>query len=200
MKNAGLKAVIIGAVLNFALVVTKFYIGVSSNSLTIYCDAVNNLADTISCGIAILGFVLIKKMSERQSERLQSLCAFVINIFIAVTGFYFIYNGLERMMYPLPVAYSLKYVILLGATVFVKIGMGFMYRFFNKNEGSTVLRSLVLDSFLDCFITIAALMSLVLVTKVRFAVDGAFAIVTGSFIFATAVKGIINEGKYIVNN
>lgn len=200
MKNAGLKAVIIGAVLNFALVIIKFYIGVSSNSLTIYCDAVNNLADTISCGIAIIGFVLIKKLGEKQSDRLQSLCAFVINIFIAVTGFYFVYSGLERMMYPLPVGYSLKYVILLGATVFVKIAMGFMYRAFNKSENSTVLRSLVLDSFLDCFITVAALMSLILVAKIRYAVDGAFAIVTGGFIFAAAVKGIINEAKFLVNN
>lgn len=198
MKNAGLKAVIIGAVMNFALVLTKFYIGLSTNSLTIYCDAVNNLGDTLACVIGVIGFALVKKLGERQSERAQSLATFVIDIIISATGIYFIYNGLERLMYPLPVAYSMKYVIILGATVGVKIIMGLMYKRFNSYEKSSVLSALVLDSFLDCFITLAALMSLVLVSRVRVAVDGIFAIATGGVITASAIKGLVKEAKALI--
>ena len=200
MKNAGLKAVILGALINFALVVIKFYIGISSNLLTIYCDAVNNLADIFSCFIAIGGFVLIKRLNETQSKRTQSLCTFVINMFITVTGLYFVYNGLERLLYPVPVNYSVRYAILIALTVGVKLVMALMYKAFNKSASSDVLHALTMDSVLDCFITLTALMSLMLVSRVEFAIDGIFALITGSIISALAVKGIIKEAKYLIKN
>ncbi len=198
MKNAGLKAVIFGAVLNFTLAVVKLYIGISSNLLTIYCDAVNNLADNFSCVLAIGGFILVKKLGERQSERAQSLCTFVISAIVAVTGIYFVYNGLERFLYPTPVVYSVKYAVLIAITVGVKIFMAVMYKAFNKHENSDVLRALVTDSILDCFITVAALMSLFLVSKLNYAVDGVFAVVTGSIITVSAIRSLIKEAKFLV--
>ena len=198
MKNAGLKAVIFGAVLNFTLAVIKLYIGISSNLLTIYCDAVNNLADNFSCVLAIGGFILVKKLGEKQSERAQSLCTFVISAIVAVTGIYFVYNGLERFLYPTPVVYSIKYAVLIAVTVGVKIFMAVMYKAFNKHENSDVLRALVTDSILDCFITVAALMSLFLVSKLNYAVDGVFAIVTGGIITVSAIRSLIKEAKFLV--
>ncbi|MBR7072241.1 MAG: cation transporter [Eubacterium sp.] len=198
MKNAGLKAVIFGAVLNFTLAVIKLYIGISSNLLTIYCDAVNNLADNFSCVLAIGGFILVKKLGERQSERAQSLCTFVISAIVAVTGIYFVYNGLERFLYPTPVVYSVKYAVLIAVTVGVKIFMAVMYKAFNKHENSDVLRALVTDSILDCFITVAALMSLFLVSKLNYAVDGVFAVVTGGIITVSAIRSLIKEAKFLV--
>ena len=198
MKNAGLKAVIFGAVLNFTLAVIKLYIGISSNLLTIYCDAVNNLADNFSCVLAIGGFILVKKLGERQSERAQSLCTFVISAIVAVTGIYFVYNGLERFLYPTPVVYSIKYAVLIAITVGVKIFMAVMYKAFNKHENSDVLRALVTDSVLDCFITVAALMSLFLVSKLNYAVDGVFAVVTGGIITVSAIRSLIKEAKFLV--
>ncbi len=198
MKNAGLKAVIFGAVLNFTLAVVKLYIGISSNLLTIYCDAVNNLADNFSCVLAIGGFILVKKLGEKQSERAQSLCTFVISAIVAVTGIYFVYNGLERFLYPTPVVYSVKYAVLIAITVGVKIFMAVMYKAFNKHENSDVLRALVTDSILDCFITVAALMSLFLVSKLNYAVDGVFAVVTGGIITVSAIRSLIKEAKFLV--
>ena len=200
MKNAAIKAGVLGLILNLSLFLVKLYIGISANSLSIYCDAINNLGDTFACGVALLGFVLIKKSGERQSARAQSLCTFVISLFIAVTGIYFVYNGSERLLYPLPVSYSLKYAVAISATIVVKILMGLMYKAFDKRVNSPVLKALALDSFLDCFITLAALMSLILIQRVNFAVDGTFAIITGSIITVSAIKNIISEAKFLVNN
>ena len=200
MKNAAIKAGVLGLILNLSLFLVKLYIGISANSLSIYCDAINNLGDTFACGVALLGFVLIKKSGERQSARAQSLCTFVISLFIAVTGIYFVYNGSERLLYPLPVSYSLKYAVAISATIVVKILMGLMYKAFDKRVNSPVLKALSLDSFLDCFITLAALMSLILIQRVNFAVDGTFAIITGSIITVSAIKNIISEAKFLVNN
>lgn len=200
MKRFGLVATLIGFFANFGLFLTKLYVGISTNSLAIYCDAINNLGDTFSCAIVVLGFVLIRRTSENKSNRIQSLFTFVISIVIAISGIYFVYNGADRILYPLPVSYTVKYAIIIILTVFAKILMGIMYAIFNKKEKSTMLKALVLDSFLDCLVTIFALMSLFLIGKINFAVDGIFAIIAGGIITVTAIKNIINEGKYLVNN
>ena len=199
MKNAAIKAGAVGLAGNLLLFFVKLYIGISSNSLPIYCDAINNLGDTFACIIALLGFVMIKKMTERQASRTQSLFTLFISLFIAATGIYFVYNGLERTLYPLPVSYTVKYAVILAATIVVKILMGIMFYRFNRTSSSTVLKALTLDSFLDCFITLAALMGLILIQKVNFAADGIFAVITGSIITASAVKNIVQESRYLIN-
>lgn len=200
MKKIGIIATILGVVLNLGLFFAKLYVGISSNSLSIYCDAINNLGDTFACVIATMGFLLASKMNSTKSARLQSLCTFVINIFIAVTGGYFVYNGLERLMYPLKIAYSTEYALIIVATIFVKIAMGFMFFGFNKKANSPVLKALVLDSFLDCAITLFVLIGLFLIGKLNLAVDGIFAIITGSIISVSAIKGLFEQAKYLVNN
>lgn len=200
MKRNGTIAISVGIVANLLLFFTKLYIGISSNSLSVYCDAINNLGDTLACGIGIMGFVLQGRMDEIKSSRTQSLCTFVINLIIAVTGGYFVYNGMERLLYPLPVSYSTKYAVLLIITIVIKILMGIMYHQFNKKEKSSVLGAMVLDSFLDCFITLTALASLFLITKIEFAVDGILAIVAGGIITISAIKSIIEQSKYLINN
>lgn len=189
----------LGIATNFCLFLVKLYIGISSNSLSIYCDAVNNMGDTVGCIIAFAGFLAINKLDEIKSKRAQSLCTFVINLIIAVCGAYFIYNGLERIMYPLPVSYSVKYAVVISATVLVKILLGIIYIFLNKKENSTVLKAMILDSFLDCFITIAALMGLFLIPKIDFAADGIFSVVAGAMVFVFSAKGIADEVKYLIN-
>ena len=190
----------VGTGVNFALFLTKIYIGISSNSLAIYCDAVNNLGDTFACIIALIGFVLVKKYDELRSSRAQSLFTFVISLIIAVSGFYFIYSGAERTLYPLPVSYSFKYAAAITATIAVKILLGIFYSAMSKKSPSPMLKAMVLDSILDCFITLATLIGLFLVPRVNFALDGIFAVGTGIMITVSAVKNIIAQSKYLINN
>lgn len=199
MKSIGIRAAVFGIAANFILFLIKLYVGISSNSLSVYCDAVNNFGDTLSCVVALIGFVLILKLDETRGKRAQSLCTFVISFVISATGVYFVYNGIERLMYPLPVDYSNEYALLIFATIIAKIIMGVVFILFNKKEKSVVLKALVLDSFLDCFITLFVLMGLFLVTKINFAADGIFAILTGMFITAFSIKNIITETKYLIN-
>ncbi len=200
VKKIGLTATAIGFFTNFLLFLVKLYIGISSASLTIYCDAVNNLGDTFACAIAVIGFIMITKMGERQSLRTQSLLTLLISLFIAAVGLYFVYGGLRRLLYPVVVLSSTRFIIILCVTALVKVLLGIMFRAFNKKSPSSVLSALALDSFLDCLVTAASLMSLVLSSRIRYSIDGAFAIITGSIITASAIKNIINESKYLVND
>jgi len=200
MKKTALTAGIVGIAVNLLLFVTKLYIGVTLSSLSVYCDAMNNLGDTLACGVAVLGFSLTMQLNETKSARAQSLCTFVISLFIAVTGVYFVYNGTERLFYPIPVAYAPSYATCIAVTIGVKNILGFLFLRWNKTVCSPVLQALALDSFLDCFITAFVLMSLLLVERVNFAVDGVFAILCGTIISVSAVKNIISETKFLIHN
>lgn len=200
MKNIHITAVSIGGLVNLGLFFAKLYVGISSNSLAVYCDAINNLGDAFACIIGIIGFVIAKKTSERKQKRIQSLCTFVISIIICVTGAYFVYNGMERLMYPLKISYSNEYALIISITIAVKIIMGVMFIAFNKREPSPVLKALVTDSFLDCGITLFTLMGLFLIVKVQFAVDGIFAIVIGTAVTVSSLKNLIQQAKYLVND
>lgn len=200
MKRAGIAAAIFGIVCNFALFLAKLFVSISSSSLSIYCDAVNNLLDVFSCGIALGTFLLIIRLNERQALRTQSLCSFVINTIVAGTGIYFIYNGVQRALYPLPISYTYKYAAIIGATVAAKALMALAYRGFNKSADSGVIRALILDCLLDCGITAFTLIGLIAVPKIGFAADGIFAIVLGTVITAHAIRGAVSEAKTLIND
>lgn len=200
LKKPAVMAGIAGCAVNFVLFLVKLYIGIASNSLSVYCDSINNLGDTFACAVAILGILLSFKLSEKESDRAQSLGDFVISILIAVCGIYFVYNGADRIFYPLPVSYSLKYAAVITATIFVKILLGLMFFIANKKAPSPILKALLLDSFLDCFITLFAIMGLFLVNRINIAVDGIFAVISGFAISVFAIKNIIGEAKFLIND
>lgn len=200
LGKLGVKTAVFGLAANFGLFLIKLYISVSSNSLSVYCDAVNNLADTLSCAVAFAGFIIILKLDERRSKRVQSLASFLIGIALTVTGLYFAYNGIERLMYPTAVSFSKKYAVLLVITIFVKIIMGIIYVSINRKQNSPVFIALIIDSFLDSAVTLAALLGLSLTIKINYAVDGLVSVIIGIAVASSALKSVINQAKYLVND
>lgn len=200
MGSVGIKATAFGVAINFLLFLLKLYVGISTNSLSVYCDSINNLGDTFSCLIGLLGFYLVVRLDEKRGRRAQSLASFVIGAVVTVTGAYFAYSGLERLMYPIPVSYSVNYAILILMTVFVKLSMGIFYLHVNKKSQSPVIKALSLDSFMDTFITLTAFLGFTLAEKINFAVDGIVAVIMGITVAVTALKTVISQTKYLINN
>ena len=200
MGKTGIKTAVFGVLCNFFLFLIKLYVGISTNSLAIYVDSINNLGDTFSCFIAIAGFAFVlKTKEEKKGERIQSLSSFVIGMIVAVTGAYCVYSGLERFMYPLLVSYSRNYALLICLTAVVKLVMGFVYIRMNKKSPSPVIKTLILDSFLDFGITVSAVCGFFLIEKLGFAADGIIGIAIGIAIVISASKSVWEQAKRLVN-
>ncbi|MCC8073810.1 MAG: cation transporter [Clostridiales bacterium] len=199
MNKSGKAVSAFGIAVNFLLFLVKLYVSISSNSLSVYCDSINNLLDSVSCILAFVCFFLSAKYSEKKSCKVQSLSSFVINCIIVVTGIYFIYNGIERLMYPVQVSYSVRYAVLLFITVFIKLMLAFVYRFADKKSPSPVIKALTLDSFLDCAVTLTALIGFVVVGKINYALDGIFAVLLGIIVAVLALKSVICEARFLVS-
>lgn len=199
MGKTGVKAAIFGLTVNFALFLIKLYVSISSGSLAIYCDGINNLGDTLSCIIALVGFALAIRLDEKKSSRAQSLASFIIGLILAFTGAYFAYNGIERLLYPVPISFLYKYAILISVTALAKLIMGIVYFKINKKHASPVYKTLIMDSFLDCAVTLTTLISLTLSVKINFAIDSILSIVIGITVAVSAVKTLLAQCKYLIN-
>lgn len=202
MEKRGIKIAVFGISCNFLLFLIKLYVGISSNSLAVYCDSVNNLGDTFSSLIALFGFIFILKSNSnaRKNTRVQALCSFIIGSIVAVTGAYCVYTGLERFIYPVPVSYSYKYAVLIVLTAFVKLVMAMVYIIGNRKSPSPVYKALILDSFLDFGITIMAVIGFFLIQKLNYAADGVFGIIIGIIILFTSAKSVFEQAKILIND
>lgn len=200
MGKTGIKTAVFGLAVNFVLFLIKLYVSISSGSLAIYCDGINNLGDTLSCIIALVGFILTVKLTERKSSRAQSLASFLIGLILAFTGAYFAYNGIERLMYPVPISFLYKYAILIAVTAAAKLIMGIVYTRASKKHPSPVYKTLIMDSFLDCAITVTTLINLTLSVKINFAIDSILSIVIGIAVAVSAVKTLWAQCKYLIND
>lgn len=201
MGKTGIKTAVFGVLCNFILFLIKLYVGISTASLAIYVDSVNNLGDTLSCLIAIAGFAFVLKTNEeKKGGRIQSLSSFVIGIIVAVTGASCVYSGLERLMYPLPVSYSASYARLICVTALVKLIMGLVYMRANKKNPSPVFKTLILDSFLDFGITVSAVSGFYLIEKFGLVIDGVVGIAIGMLIVVSSVKSVWEQTKNLVND
>lgn len=198
LKRQNLILAYSGIVLNLCLFFVKLYVSVSTNSLAIYCDGVNNFADVLACGVAVGGIYMALHLGGERGKRAQSLFSFVIGLFVAVAGAYFAYSGIERLMYPIQVTYAANYAFLILVTAAAKLIYGIFAMICNKKHPSPIICALAKDSVLDCAVTAITFVGLVLVTKINFALDGLLAILIGVSICISAIKNIIEQSKYLI--
>ncbi len=187
---------------NLALFLVKLYVGLSSNSISIYSDAVNSLFDSLSGLITFLCLAYILKTVSKSNaiiKKTEQLLSFIMSIVVVFVGFYFAYSSLERLMYPTPVWYLTKFLVLISLTAVVKLILFFVFREVSKKAGSPVIRVMAFDSLLDFFITCSTILSLTLSQYVNFALDAVFGIVISVMIIVSAVKLMISRAAFLIN-
>ena len=194
-------AVSTGAAVNLLLFFIKLYIGLSVNSVAIYTDAVNSLADCAVCIAAAVGFCFISSKPDPKYPfgmgRSEDLLNLLISSVIVVTGFAFAYTSLERLMYPMPVWYSSLYAVIIAVTAAVKLLLVFLFKAASKKYGSQTLKGIEADSLLDFFITLCTLISFTLSEKVSFSVDGAAGMIISLILIVQGIKAAVFVCKKI---
>ncbi len=200
--NYVIVTLIIAAVTDLALFMIKLYIGLSSNSLAILSDAINNLSDTFACAIAIVSFAIIKKNNDGKLAygygRMEYVADFLMSVIICIVGFVFVYLAVERLILPYLMVFTWLYFGIVAATAAVKIGLGFFFRFRNKRVGSGVLKASELDSFTDAGITVMSLIGFSLNRYAKLRIDAVFGLVISAIMIFNGVKLLIKSIKTLL--
>ncbi len=192
-KNIAVSAVMIFA--NLILFFVKLYIGLYTGSICIYTDAVNNLTDCLSCVVAAVGFYILSRVKNGKYPfgfgKAEDVVNFIMSAVIIVAGCTFAYSSLERVFYPVPVAFTAGYAYLLAGTVFIKGGMAVFLHFRIKKEPSEILSNMRLDSILDMFISLVTVMSFTVSEYTGLTLDGIVGIVISVMIVIGGVNILI---------
>lgn len=183
---------VIAAAVNIGLFFTKLYIGLSSDSVAIYADSMNNLLDSGVCVAAIIGLMLISRQKSEDYPfgmgKAEDLVEFIISVAITVSGFYFGYVSFERIMYPMPVWFSVQYAVIIGVTAIIKLALALFLRQ-NKNGGG-IIRGIATDSLMDFFITLCSLVSFTLSSRIGYSADGVAGVIISIIMTVQGIKAL----------
>ena len=192
VRNAiGRLAGIAGIVCNCLLFAVKLAVGLAVGSVSIVADGINNLTDTASSVVTLVGFWLARRPADREHPyghaRYEYLAGLLVAALILFVGVETGRSAVEKVLNPQPVEVTaLSCVLLLGA-----MGLkGWMTRFFGKLGkyiDSAPLRATAMDCRNDVAATGAVLLSLVAGVSFDVNLDGVMGLVVAALIFGSGL-------------
>ena len=157
---------ITGIVCNLLLFAVKITLGTLSGAVSVTADAFNNLSDTGSSAVSLLGFRLAKKPADDDHPfghgRIEYISAFIVAILIFLVGFELLKSSVEKIFHPEAPEFGIITVIGLAVSIAVKLWMSFFSRKLGKKIDSSALKATAQDSLNDCISTGAVLISVII--------------------------------------
>ncbi len=174
-EKYGVLGGVLGIICNFVLFVLKLTVGSLMNSIGIISDAFNNLSDTASSLIVILGTKLSNMRPDEEHPfghgRIEYISSLIVSFIIMLVGFELLKSSVSKIFTPQSVAFSLPLVIILAASVLVKLWMASYNRWLSGQIGSGVLRATAVDSLIDAISTSIVVISLIVGRYISFPLD-----------------------------
>ena len=153
---------------NVALCAAKGAIGVVSGSVSIVADAMNNLSDASSNIVSVLGFKLASKPADPEHPYGH--------------GRYEYLSGLERVIHPEPVEFSLALVAVLVLSMAVKLWMAALNQKLGDRIESDTLHATAQDSKNDVLATGAVLACAIVSQVTHINLDAWVGLAVGAYI------------------
>ena len=146
---------LIGILSNILLFAVKFGVGWLAGSIAVMADAFNNLSDTASSVITIVGVRLANRPADKEHPhghgRIEYISALIVAFMVMLVGVQFIQSSIGRILNPSEVKFEWVSFSLLFISVLVKVWLSF----FNKQMGEAIqsgaLKAASVDALGDVF-------------------------------------------------
>ena len=179
-----------GIAANILLFIFKFAMGLLSGSVAVTADAFNNLSDAGSSVVSLIGLKLAAKPADPDHPfghgRFEYLASLVIAAIIFVVGGSFFKSSVEKIFAPEPVNASPIVMIILALSICVKLWLFFFNRTIGIRIDSSAIRAAGQDSLNDVFVTLAALVGILVSRFFGISVDGWIGLGVAIFILRSA--------------
>ncbi|MCX7884587.1 MAG: cation diffusion facilitator family transporter [Caloramator sp.] len=177
---------IVGIFVNIILFAVKFIIGTLLNSVAITADAFNNLSDTGSSIVTIIGFKIANKPADKEHPfghgRGEYIAGLIVSFMVLFVGLQFVKDSIGRILHPVRLSFELTSFLILILSIGLKFWLGSFYKKLNSHISSGTLNATSLDSFSDVIITSTVALSLLLSKYISFPIDGYMGFVVSLFI------------------
>lgn len=186
----------VGTVCNVLLCLAKGAIGLASGSVSIVADAVNNLSDAASNIVSLLGFKLASRPADAGHPyghgRFEYLAGLVVSVLVTAVGLELARSGLERVLSPEPVAFSLPLVAVMLLSIGAKAWMMGFNQEVAHRIGSETLEATAIDSRNDAATTLAVLVCAVISQGTGIQLDGWVGLAMGVFVLVSGL-GLVRD-------
>lgn len=190
---------ITGIATNLLLFIIKIIVGTVFNSIAVTADAVNNLSDSGSSLITLVGFKLSGKPADAQHPyghaRMEYISGLIVSFIVVVLGIQLIQSSAVKIFNPEPAEFSGTLVAALSISILLKLWQS---RFYMKIGGiikSATLTATATDSRNDVLSTAAVLAAAIITRLTGFNLDGYMGVVVALFILVSGVKLIIETSS-----
>lgn len=191
-EKYGTLSSIVGIVCNIVLFVLKYVMGTLSNSISVVSDAFNNLSDSASCIVTLLGYKMAAKPADKDHPfghgRMEYLTSLIIAAVILVMGIELLKNSFTKILHPKEVEFRIIVLISLLFSIAVKLWMSCFNTTLGKKINSAVMLATAQDSRSDVIATSATVVALVCSLFTDLPVDGIMGMVVSFFIFKAGIE------------
>lgn len=193
-KRYGTVSGVFGIITNIILFLIKFIIGIIANSVTIIADAFNNLSDSGSCIVTILGFKLANKPADKEHPyghaRYEYIAGIIISLLILSMGVIFAKTSIEKIFFPEAINLSIATYIVLIVAVIGKLIQMIVYLDFSKTINSSTIKANAIDARNDILTTSAVLIAMIVMGISNINIDAYMGLIVSIFIIISAISSL----------
>ena len=187
----------VGIFCNLILCIFQFIVGALSNSVSITADAVNNLSDASSNVVTIFGAKMAGKPVDEDHPfghgRMEYISALIVSFFIFLMGFELGKSSIEKIIHPEDVKFSAATLIVLLASIAVKLWMAFFNNRLFKITNNVNMKAVKQDSLNDCIATAATIAALLISSFTPFKrADGIIGVIVAIIVIIAGI-GIVKD-------
>ena len=187
----GRMAGIVGIFCNCLLFAGKLAVGLLTHSVSITADAMNNLSDTTSSVVTMLGFQLAERPADADHPfghaRYEYLSGLAVAALILIIGVELGKSSIEKILSPAPVEFTAVTALVLLASIGVKLWMSRFNAKLGEKIHSATLAATAADSRNDVITTAAVLLAALVEHFTYFQADGFMGLAVSAFILYSGV-------------
>ena len=187
---------VLGVILNVILFAIKLIAGLISGMISIVADALNNLSDASSNVISFFGFKLSSKPADADHPyghgRYEYISAAVVAVLVMLIGFELLKTGIEKIITPTAMEFSVITVVILVISIVIKVFMGIINNSIGKKISSDALIATATDSRNDAIATSAVLIAVIVSHFTNFSLDGYMTVAVAIFILVSGFMLVKN--------
>lgn len=198
-EKSGRVAGAVGIVTNFLLFVIKLIAGFVSGSVAIMADAVNNLTDSGSSIVMLVGFKLAGKPADEKHPfghaRIEYLSGVIVSFIVLFLGLELGMTSVEKIITPQDAEFSTVALAILLVSILIKLWQCFFYRSVGKTIHSDTVFATSSDSRNDVIATSVVLLGALITRFTSLNLDGFLGLAVAIFIVISGVKLIMETGN-----
>lgn len=195
----GKLAGITGVVTNLLLALLKLLSGWFFNSIAIMADAVNNLSDSASSIVTLVGFKLSSKPADAKHPyghaRIEYISGMIVSFIVVVLGVQLAQSSIDKILVPEESSFTWVTIGVLVVSILLKLWQGLFYRKIGKTISSTTLEATSTDSINDVISTSAVLVGIIITLCTGVNLDGWLGLLVAVLITISGIRLVMETSQ-----